>query len=405
MRKLLSALYFFTALVSIVLYPRIHGLQFVQYGLLLIMLILYFIITMHGIKLSKNECTLTFFTVTFWTCSIIGAIASNGASGILTAIVFLICFIVTLTSVKYGLNNQLLKGFFFCAVLSSIYMIVDAFQFYLVSREPLIWILVPVTRDPEVIGRPHPFLNLIGVFGIPLYRPCGLSPDPGCSVTAITLAYIIYKENMINMKKNRIYDILVFSAIIISISKTSIFALFMYFFIKKIPNYYLPIKNKKYNFLIIIGILELMGLFAIGLITPYTGNGNERHLKYFASLIYTPIANPINFFFGYGFTNTGLFFDKYVPWISDVGKFRLTGHVCESTLTNIFLYGGFFGSFFWVYLFYIIFKSNNPKYLMIIDIIIFLAFGYTISGAWLFFVLFSLCLKSLNTNKEYSLLK
>lgn len=405
MRKLLSTLYFFTALVSIVLYPRIHGLQFVQYGLLLIMMMLYCIITMHGMTLSKNECTLTFFTVSFWICSMVGAIASNGASGILTAIVFMICYVVTLSSVKFGLNNQLLKGFFFCAVLSSIYIIVDAIQFYLVSREPLIWILVPITRDPEVIGRPHPFLNLIGVFGIPLYRPCGLSPDPGCSVTAITLAYILYKENMISMKKRKIYDFLVFSAIVVSISKTSIFALFMYFLIRKIPNYYLPIKGKKISFLVVIGIFEFLGLFVIGLITPYTGEGNERHLKYFSSLIYTPTANPVNFLFGYGFTNTGLFFDEYVPWISSVEGFKLVGHVCESTLANIFLYGGFLGSFFWIYLFYVIFKSNNSKYLMILDIVIFLSFGYTISGAWLFFVLFSLCLNSLNTNKEYSLLK
>lgn len=405
MRKILSTLYFLTALVSIVLYPRIHGLQLVQYGLLSIIMMIFGILSLHGLKLSRDELTLAFFTFIFGACSMIGAVFSGGASGILTAIVFLISFIITLTSVKYGLNNQLLKGFFFCAVFSSLYIIIDAVQFYLITREPLIWILIPITRDPEIIGRPHPFLNLIGVFGLPLYRPCGFSPDPGCSVTAITLAYVLYKENIIKMRKRRIYDIVVFSAIIVSVSKTSIFSLLMYFIIKKIPNYYLPQKGKKINFLVLIGILEFLALFAIGLVTPYTGEGNERHLKYFASLIYAPTANPINFFFGYGFTNTGIFFDRYVPWISSIGEFKLVGHVCESTLTNIFLYGGFLGSFFWIYLFYVIYKSNNPKYLIVLDIIIFLSFGYTINGAWLFFVLFSLCLKSLTTYKEYTLLR
>lgn len=122
MRKILSTLYFLTALVSIVLYPRIHGLQLVQYGLLSIIMMIFGILSLHGLKLSRDELTLAFFTFIFGACSMIGAVFSGGASGILTAIVFLISFIITLTSVKYGLNNQLLKGFFFlCCIQFLVY--------------------------------------------------------------------------------------------------------------------------------------------------------------------------------------------------------------------------------------------------------------------------------------------
>lgn len=399
MNKILGVLYFLTACVSIILYPNFYGLRFVQIGMIAILFLVYQIVCIDKLIFSKDECRLLFLTLLFFFCSIIGAITSNGTSGILTSFVFLIAFITTLSSIKYGFNNQLLKGFFFCGLLSSIWIIIDAIQFYLFTREPLIWQVAPITKNPDAMGRPHPFLNLASVFGIPLYRPCGFSPDPGCSVTGITLAYVLYKEDFFEIKKRKLYDLIVFTAIIVSISKTSIFSLIMYFIIKKVPNYYIPMKNKKINFLVFLAYIELTCLFAIGLITPYTGDGNERHLKYFASLIYAPTSNLIYFLFGYGLTNTGIFFDNYVPWFSSVGNFKLENHICESTLTNIFLYGGLLGSFLWMFVFYSIIKSNNPKHLILLDIIIFLSFGYTISGSWLYFVLFSICLRSMKTYK------
>ncbi|MCM1321063.1 MAG: hypothetical protein NC041_05290 [Bacteroides sp.] len=398
MKYLLHFLFFSTALVSIVLWPRVQGLLLSQFGILAIVVLMFFIVALKGMRLHIEEVILLFLVVLFFFCSVMGAIFSFGYSGIMTSFAFLLSFLITLSSVKTGYNKVLLKGFFFCAFFSSIWILMDATQFYLLTRTPLIWQVFPITSDPNIIGVPHPFLQLTSLAGIPLYRPCGFSPDPGCSVTAISLAYVLYKERIVTVKERKIYDAIIILAIIVSVSKTSIIALFFYFLFRKFNFLDLREKETHQPLMLKICIILIFVLFFVGLVLPYTGKGNERHLKYFASLVYVPTAELQYVLFGYGLTNTGFFFDNYVPWLMNQ-EFQLTGAICESTLTNVFLYGGILGSLLWFYVFFLVWKSKDTKVAGIFTILILLSFGYTISGAWFYFVIFSLCFKCIKNQK------
>lgn len=398
---LLSVVFFYTGITSLILYPRPFGFRFNQIGIIILVIIAFLWISVREIRLLKEEVGLACLSVLFTISASIGTISTGMPDGIMTSLVFLFCFIVILFSVKAGYNEVLLKGFFFSGLVSSIYIIIDAAQFYLLSFEPLIWTLSPETRNPDLMGIPHPFLNFSQVGPLLLYRACGLCPDPGVSVTGITLGYVIYKEKWFSMRHRKIYDLIIIAAILLSISRTSIIATCGYYvlrhlkFVTMIEKGRVSIKRRPSLWYFLAALI--CALFIVGLILPYEGNGEERHLKYFSSLIYFPLSDLVNFLFGYGMSNTGYYFETVVPWSKG---FFTEGQVCECTMANIFLYGGFIGSLVWIYTFGLIIKPQDRSLLIVSIILTLLMFGYTISGSWFFFVVFSATFKAIELSKR-----
>lgn len=398
---LLSALFFYTGITSLILYPRPFGLRFNQIGIIVLVIIAFLWFFIRKLRLSKEEVLLTCLAVLFTISASIGTISTGIPEGIMTSLVFIFCFIVVLFSAKAGYNAILLKGFFYSGLVSSIYIIIDAAQFYFLSFEPLIWTISPETRNPDIMGIPHPFLNFSQVGPLSLYRPSGLCPDPGVSVTGITLGYITYKEKWFSLRDRKIYDLIIIAAILLSVSKTSIIAICGYYVLRRLKFITIvekdgaSIKKRSSLWYFLVGLI--CALFIVGCILPYDGNGNERHLKYFSSLIYFPLSDPVNFLFGYGMTNTGYYFEDVVPWSKG---FFAEGQVCESTLANIFLYGGIVGSLFWIYTFSLIIKPQNRSLLIVSIILTLLMFGYTISGSWFFFVVLSAVFKAIKISNH-----
>ena len=365
--------------VSLFVVPSFHGFQLVHIALLLCVL-LFLVADINGheirIKNQSSDFTLLGFAVLFFSGSIVGAVNSYSYAGIITSCIFLLCFLFAFFCAKHNLLPYFFYGFYCSGIISGLFIIFDWFQFtYTVT--PLSALILP----ESMLGKAgeHTLDNYCHILGNLVYRPCGLSWDPGLNVTGMTLSYIVAKEGFTGHYCKKLGRIIIISAIFLAISKTSIIVLTAYWLIKALKiQHYRTRYGKRVVIFYLIPIL-LCSLFLLGQLIQYNPNsenaGNIRHLKYFSSLCYCFLSNPVDFLFGYGFTNPGHFFEKYVPWIQS-GDFTLAGTAAESTLTNIFLIGGFVGSTYWISAVILILKSNNSKLITTLFCVILLSFGF-----------------------------
>ena len=87
--------------------------------------------------------------------------------------------------------------------------------------------------------------------------------------------------------------------------------------------------------------------------------------------------------FGYGYTGVGDFFNKHVDWLKESPGFIFGKNLNpESTLTNIFFYGGIIGSLFWLFTSIFSFYYGNKKIKMLLITLLILSFGYAINSVW-----------------------
>lgn len=401
--KLVTISIFYTAFVSIFLIPSFHGLILVHFGLIITFFLVFPYMSLKKIRMTKYESHLFLFFLFFYLSSMLGAYHSGGINGVVTSQIFLLCFFLTYFAYQNDLLSVVLKGFYLSALFSSVFIIADALYYYCFGNfEPLIYKIFPSTLAAVENGG-HTLENRSTLMGAIFYRPCGLSWDPGMSITAIVLAFVLYNENLIKIKKRKFCNFIFVISIFLSLSKSSIIALFIYILLKFFSLTSKKIAETKKRLVFYIAIFIFLFLFFIGFLINYTGSGNQRHLKYFSSLVYTLRSNPLYFLFGYGFTNPGLFFDLYVNWLNSTG-FSLTGTSCESTLTNIFLIGGAIGSVFWIFSFYLLLKTNKASYLYVLLTIFIISFGYTIVSCWFYIAFFSITFSAINfLNKKEQL--
>jgi len=394
MRFSVSKVIFLTGIVSLFALPSINKFILVHLFLIIALSLLIDISISKKILINKSELVTIELIILYFISTIIGALISKSYSGIITSFLFILTFVFVFLAYKLNENYILifLKGFIISAIITSIIVYIDTFYYYLFNT-PL-WLKIIPEHLAQKAGDSYG-AKIKYIWGIKFYRSAGLSWDPGISMTGVTLAIVLLFEKIVNIKNLKFFLLLMFGAVILSISRTAIYALVFYFFIKSFEKVFnkIKIERTKVNLLTILAFIIIVIFLNIGIFIEYNNasQGTERHLKYFSSLYYFYKQNFFEFLFGYGYTGVGIFFNKYVDWLYNVKGFYFKPDLNpESTLTNIWFYGGLVGSFFWIYLFFKILLHSIDNIKIVFLILILLSFGYAINSVWFNAILFVL---------------
>ena len=389
---------FLEGLVSLISIISYKGFLLVHFFLIIsIILSLVYIFVSNKIFVLNNKwLKIVLLAFVFYFATLIGAANSNDfLGGLVASQLFLLTFssIILYYIIDNGLKFVLIfvKGFIYSAIITSLYTIIDTLHFYLGhNHKSLNIIIFPKYFELKTNGHVLTNFQHIG-HHLLLYRSSGFSWDPGITFTAVVLAFILLNENIIQIKYKIFSLLIMFIALIVSISKISLIALFIYFIIKIFKNKNVQLtKTIKIKVLSFLPILSIIFLFCEGFFIPYLTYtdanfltpGNERHLKYFYSIIDYYKANILQILFGFGYRGVGVFFNKYVAWRASTGFIYKIGYGPPSTLTDLFLWGGLIGIIFWFYSYYITFINGSNEIKLLMIILIFLMFGYTINSVW-----------------------
>ncbi len=375
---------------------------------LIIILLLYYHVKKNVIKFQNIDIFIISLAFLYYATTLIGTLNSGQYKGIITSQIFLLVFFLIFIIYKFNfrLINTLLLGFIWSSFITSLYVIFDSFYFYSGNFKSLnerIWPEIFLGKAGE-----HTLTNISSYGGIIIFRPAGFSWDPGLSITGTVIAFVLIAENIVKIKYKKVFLGLLLIGILLSFSKTSIIALFFYFLLKIFKIDKLVIKfleSNKISFLNIIILLVFLSLFYIGFFIPYDSDvidlSNARHLKYLTSVFYYPYVDYLlELIFGYGYTGVGVFFNKYVTWLKNENFYFGENLNPESTLTNLFFYGGFIGSLFWIITFLYSFYKGNRAIKIVLLTIILLAFGYSINSIWFNFIYLSLVVQGLRNGKN-----
>jgi hypothetical protein len=356
--------------------------------------LLFLLIFMLNNLKSKIETFILFLSynlVTYF--SIFGAFGSNTfqksfISSMLLLIIFLFCFI----SFSLFKNSffYFLKGLTFSAIITSLYIGLEFifFQFKQVSLNEVIF-------PSKFLDTSHVITFTFEWNGILLYKPAGFSWDPGMSIPALVIAYIVVCENLIYFKNKSIKVFILgsfFVAIFLSLSLTSILSLLIYLIILKFilrKNFYIKYNVFKINLTNFYLLIAVIFLFYISFVTDVSKAENAleagklTHLKYFSGIIYLKDLPFEKLLLGFGYWNIGEFFNTYVPWYT---SFFEPGANPESTLVNLLLFGGLGSILFFCYFYYKAYINSDLRFKKIFIIIIFCGFGYSINTIWFNFL-------------------
>lgn len=333
------------------------------------------------ILFNRQEILIVFLAFLFYASTMIGTINSKAYSGLITSQIFILTFITVLIGYKIS-NSELLitflKGFCVSAIITSVFCIIDTIYFY-INFKPLLETILPDYLMEK--ANEHTFMNRQLIGNVLVYRSSGLSWDPGLTITGVALAFIIINENIVRFKHKKVILTLSVLAVILSVSKTSIIVLAAYTVLIFLKKY----KFNRIQLLNIAAFLLFVLLLYIGLFIDYgkSDPSNERHIKYFSSIFYLYKADLLEIIFGFGYTGVGEFFNKYVDWLQMEPIFVFDKNLNpESTLTNIFMYGGITGSFFWLLTFLFSFRKGNKQIKVFLISLMLLSFGYAINSVW-----------------------
>lgn len=295
-----------------------------------------------------------------------------------------------------------LRGFWYGALFISLYIMAEAYFYYTqyMALNELLFpdYLLQAARGHTYFNEDYSYLSL---FHRPLFRPAGLSWDPGLTLPALVLVLIFGIENVIFFPMRKIGLWLIFLGILISTSKTALGGFFIYLFAKLcfwIFGFFKnSIREKLEKISPLVGFLAFI-LVGIPFFFVEDFHSGFIHIRYLASLVFLYKANFIEFMFGFGYRNTNYFFHKYVPWVQNVADFPVTGLAdVESLLTNIFLWGGFVGSLFWIFTYVKSYQFALKKERLILLTLIALAFGYNFHTLWFlvfyFYLFWSILIK------------
>ena len=382
---------FLTGFFSLFAIPSYNGVLLVHIFLVISLFLSFCLLfTKENIFLLKAEYSLLLIGILYYASVMFGTINSGAYEGLLTSQLFFMSFLLVFIMHKIGDNYKLinifLKGFVYSGIATSLYCIIDFIYFYSGNFNTLnnvIWPQMLLSKSNE-----HTFLNQINLFGIILFRPSGFSWDPGLSITGLIIAFVFVSESIVKLKLRKLVLLLFSIAIIISTSRTSVISLLFYLFIvKKVQNLYIRFGYDKVSVLNYLAVFILFFFLYIGLFIPYDGSisnlGTARHLKYFSSTFYFYRQNIFEFLFGYGYTGVGQYFNEYVPWLKNTGDFYFDNNLNpESTLTNVFFYGGSIGSLFWVITYLQSFLKGAKEVKTILLILLLLSNGYAINSVW-----------------------
>lgn len=400
---------------SLIFLPYINGLKPADiFTILTFFVVLFFFIayiTTNKIytKISFSVTLLYFITVLYITVTIIGSIL-NAYDGFVKSLLVAIRYYLTITIIfllfilskfNYEKVNQyfiyFVEGLIQSGILNVLWIIVDQVFFYIVTPSKSVNELLFHNLNSNL---EHVLTNRYLIMNIYLLRSSGLGWDPGGIGPALLICYILSDI----LGKSKKIKILLFIGILLTLSRTTYLALIIYFII------IFFMKNLKVNiFLITSAVIFsffLINQFVI-FISPadlelYFEEGTIRHIKYFSELYNLIYANLAEILFGYGYRGTGEFFNKYVPWIYENHGFYFDENtVSESTLTNLFLYGGMLGGIYNLFLYFsLLIKEKTFKVVIIMLIILY--FGYTFENIWTFVLVYFLWFLNLIKKKKVS---
>ena len=396
-------LFFLLGATSLFAVPSFKGFLFVH-----IFLVLAFSFSVVQLLLqsgdkkiffNREEILIIFLAFLYYASTMIGTINSKAYAGLITSQIFILTFITILIGYKIS-NSELLisflKGFCVSAIITSVFCIIDTIYFY-INFKPLLETILPDFLMEK--ANEHTFMNRQFVGNVLVYRSSGLSWDPGLTITGVALAFIIINENIVSLKHKKTILTLFIIAVIISVSKTSIIVLAAYTVLIFLKKY----KFNRIQLLSIVAFLLFVSLLYIGLFIDYgkSDPSNERHIKYFSSIFYLYKADLLEIMFGFGYTGVGEFFNKYVDWLQMEPIFVFDKNLNpESTLTNIFMYGGIIGSLFWVLTFLFSFQKGNKHIKIFLITLMLLSFGYAINSVWFNCIYITFIFLSLSHNSE-----
>lgn len=379
---------FLFGLTSLFVLPSIGKFILGHFFLLLSIYFGIIVLLKKPVKFSNDDLLILSITILYSSATLIGSIYSDNISGAITTFIFLIVFFTIFISYKLDQLIIFIKGFILSAVVTALFSLIDAYQFYFINQKPLLSFL-----PTYLLGKAseHTIENFtyIPLLDLIAYRAAGLSWDPGLSITGIVIAYVILDNfYFFNEKLRKIFKFLFIVAILLSVSKTSIIAMIFYFLVKLFIKYY------SLKVLHILPALVFIGFLYIGLVFEYNdaySQGNIRHLKYLSSLFYYFYQDLIGIIFGYGYTGVGVFFNHYVEWLYSVPGFKFEdGLNPESTLTNIFFYGGILGAIFWLFTFIKSYFYGDYRLKLLLLVLIVISFGYAINSIWFNGIYFSI---------------
>ena len=362
-RTIVASINFIIGLFSLFFIPKIglFTLSNVVFLSCFFIILLLMIVNLRIIKINLKSFIKYLLIIIFINFTIIGAINSwDIQHGVLSSIMFF--NILTAVFLSYLFNKYFyiyfFKGFIYSAFLSALWVILD-FIFFNYNGYSINEFIFP----QNLLDVNHKITFVLNYNGILLYKPAGFSWDPGMSITAIVVAFILVDQNIIKLKFKKLFMFIYMIAVIISLSFTSIFSLVIYLLVKlffKETNFtFNKLKISSLGLITIFSFLLLLIVsFSVdlGKATNAIEGGKLTHLKYLSGIEYYFDGKLINIFFGYGFRGIGEFYNQYVSWFE--GHF-LKGQNPENVLILFFIWRGYYRSYNYDNIVYILFYETK----------------------------------------------
>lgn len=136
---------FLMGFVSLFAIPNYKGFILVHLFLLLSFVISFFylLIYVKKIKINKKEYIISSLILLYFATTILGTINSEDYDGIISSLIFLLCFLTIFILFKLSKISNInlianyLKGFFFSSLFTSVFSIIENIYYYITFRSLL----------------------------------------------------------------------------------------------------------------------------------------------------------------------------------------------------------------------------------------------------------------------------
>jgi hypothetical protein len=337
----------------------------------------------------------------YFSITAIGSINADSLDGIFVTLQYALVFItVSLLIVSIGSDQFLyafIRGYIWSCILSSIWTLLDTAYYYTHG-------LVSINELFFSSYNKHPLTNRLLIHGLLPLRASGFGWDPGGIAAALVIAYILADVRFVEMRSIRLIKAVLIVSLVLTFSRNGISVLLLYLIYKAVAKLKVTVHRgtrvQLENYLLLVFFAVF---FAFSLAYPSTGSGDPgtvRHIKYLSSILYYAYASLPDLLFGFGYRGTQIFFLKYVPFASMSDFFTGANSVVESTLTNLFLYGGLYGIAVNALIFLTIIFYGSKKERTVICFLLVAYIGYTFECVWTNVLIYGFLFSALRRAQE-----
>ncbi|RMA93315.1 hypothetical protein [Hydrogenothermus marinus] len=388
--NIVKLLVFLIGVFSLIFIPDFYGIKIVDFFLVLLLSLLFFNLLKSNIRFNVFLLIVYFVIIIFFLITIIGATINTESpiKSILVAIRYSI--IVTIIFLLSNQSKQLksyfrifMKGFVVSVLINSLWIFADTIYYYTVGG----FFSINENLRFLVLGNDHGLTNRLHVSfmnsNIFLLRSAGIGWDPGGIATALVIGFIYVYET----SKSKKLLVIIALSIFLTLSTTGIVAFIVYLIFN-----FLYRKNK------VLAMTSISFLFLFVYIISFIvkpsfvnyDDGKYRHLIYISKVFNIVYAKPTEMLFGYGYRGTGTFMNRYSELPKLQNFYFQENQIPESTLANLFLYGGILGALIQVVIFTLLLYYGNRLERSIIIILLFSYLGYTFENFWTIFIVYML---------------